>query len=174
MDSKGNVFVGQINKYTKEHYVFKFSSKGTILEVIPTAVAAYDLQIRSNNSLYFINNKKYYSSAVPKPEKPVNDGFKEMTQKLNTPIDKMWDVTYSLAIDITTIREKNIYVTDAKGTITPVLYVIDRSRSDSKVSIIPVKDYTKGETYTLWIKDIKAEDGKILKENVKMKFTIVK
>lgn len=178
VDSKGNVFVGQSNGTVNQHYIFKFDALGKKLGIAQIPASANSLRIRKDDSLYFINDRNYYSSEIIQNETPVKppvgDGFTEWEHKKNTSSDKMWDVTYNLAIDVKTIHEKNIYVTDATGNVTPMLYVIDRSRSDSKVSIIPVKDYKKGETYTLWIKDIKAEGGKLQKENIKMSFTIAK
>lgn len=178
VDAKGNIHVGQSNTSVGQHYLFTFTAEGQKKDIARIQASAYDLSIRPDNSLYFIRDNNYYTSEAPVPEKPVsppaNDGFTEWEHKKNTPLDKIWDVTYNLAIDVTTIREKNIYITDSTGKVVPALYIIDRSRNDSKLSIMPVSDYTKGETYTLWIKNVKSEDGKVLKENVKMKFTIMK
>ncbi len=53
-----------------------------------------------------------------------------------------------------------------------MFYYQECQNIDKKIYIVPVRDYTRGEIYTLWIKDLKAEDGTVLKKNVKMEFTI--
>ena len=54
-----------------------------------------------------------------------------------------------------------------------MLYIIDRTINEvSKVTIAPIHDFNKGETYTLWIKDVKGTNEKVIRQNVKMAFTI--
>lgn len=100
------------------------------------------------------------------------DVFTEWDPVFNVPVDKTWNVTFNLPLDISTIKEHNIYVTDKNNTIIPMLYY-QGSQSDKNIYIIPVKNYNKGETYTLWIKDLKAQNGQILKKNIKMNFTTI-
>lgn len=99
---------------------------------------------------------------------PSEGDFKVWEPKFNVPVKKPWNVEFSLPVDIATILEKNIYVTDSKGNIFPMLYIV----AHNKVTLGPARDYEKGETYTLWIKDIKGTNGKVIKENIKMQFTI--
>ena len=103
----------------------------------------------------------------------VNEGFTSWDAAFDEPVNKSWDVEFSLPIDISTIIEKNIYVTNHKNEIVPVLYAIDRTKESSKVTVFPAKDYNPGETYTLWIKNIKSEKGEVQKEFVKKEFTIM-
>lgn len=55
-----------------------------------------------------------------------------------------------------------------EGNVIPVFYDID----GSKVIATPNSNYNQGETYTLWIKDVKGLNGEVLTQNVKMEFTI--
>lgn len=91
--------------------------------------------------------------------------------KNNVSKTKTWEVEFTNSIDISTIKEKNIYVTDSKGTIIPMFYYCTQSNGNI-ISIIPIKEYTSGETYTLWIKNIKSSDGTILRKYIKMDFSI--
>ncbi|WP_227938701.1 Ig-like domain-containing protein [Alkalihalobacillus deserti] len=100
------------------------------------------------------------------------DDFEQWEPNFDVEVNKTWQVEYNLSLDISTIIQKNIYITDEEGNILPMLYIIDRTKNNSIVQLAPVKDYEQGNTYTMWIKDIKAENGSILNENVKMEFTI--
>ncbi|KOF56883.1 hypothetical protein AGR56_09645 [Clostridium sp. DMHC 10] len=100
-----------------------------------------------------------------------NTDYKVLDTKYDQPVDKVLDVNFSTKIDISTVKEKNIYVTDSQNNILPMFYYCNQG-SENRISIIPVKDYVSGQAYTLWIKDIKSADGKTLSQNVKMNFTI--
>lgn len=86
--------------------------------------------------------------------------------------DKVWTVEFNKVLALETIKEKNIYVTDQNDQIMPMFYYQKQQDIDKIIYIVPVKDYQSGGTYTLWIKDLKAEDGSILNKNVKMEFRI--
>ena len=109
-------------------------------------------------------------SNIPDP----SNEFVEWESKENVEIDKSWDVKFNVPVDTKTINQKNIYVTDENGKILPLLYIIDRSRDSTTITLTPVENYKNGNTYTLWIKDVLSEDGKVLKQNTKMKFIIKK
>ncbi|QSS99702.1 hypothetical protein IMZ31_16805 [Pontibacillus sp. ALD_SL1] len=98
--------------------------------------------------------------------------FKVWNSQYNVSPEKVWAVEYNIPIDISTITDKNMFITNEHGEIISALYIIDRSRDSSKISMKAIESYNKGENYTLWIKDIKGENGKVLKENVKMDFFI--
>lgn len=88
------------------------------------------------------------------------------------PIDKVWMLTVHLDLDLDSIREKNLFITDASGVIHPIFYLVDQDVSGSQVRLLPARDYRPGETYTLWIKDIKANNGKSLSQWTLMDFSI--
>ena len=106
-------------------------------------------------------------------QKPVEPDFKVWDSKSNVPVDKKWDVTFNDLLDAKTKINQNIYITNSNNERIATTYIIDRSGDkNSVVKVIPLNNYTKGETYTLWIKDIKNSKGEPLKENVKMEFTV--
>ena len=90
----------------------------------------------------------------------------------NVAKNKAWTVSFDLDLDLSTVREKNIFVSHSSGGLHPVLYVVDRDKGTSSVQLVPARDYRPGETYTLWIKDVKAKNGKTLSQWTLMDFTI--
>mgnify|MGYP003418879108 FL=1 len=59
-----------------------------------------------------------------------------------------------------------MYVLNEKVAVT---YTVDKT----KVKVQPVKNYTSGETYTLWVKDVKSTTGKTIGKYEMLKFTII-
>lgn len=99
--------------------------------------------------------------------------FTEVEPKENVEKDKNWTVTFSTSVNFNTIKEKNIYVADETGSVVPMLYYVEKGQQ-SKVTLIPVKSYKAGGSYTLWIKDVKSATGSSIKEFSKMNFVIAK
>ena len=97
--------------------------------------------------------------------------FKELDPKKDIVNDKIWTVKFSAPVDIMTIKENNIYVTDATGEIVPMLYYVEKGK-ESTVQMIPVKAYQSKQTYTLWVKDVNSSTGTPIKQYTKMDFTI--
>ncbi|WMJ79321.1 Ig-like domain-containing protein [Clostridium sp. MB40-C1] len=124
---------------------------------------------------YFENDLDYSIKVIGDSSSPTIDteGFKSKPTQTNVSPNKTWEINFSGALDIKTITEKNIYVLDSNKSIVPMLYVLDTVKNN-KISVTPVKDYNRGETYTLYIKDLKSTSGKILKERTKMDFVIQK
>ena len=91
--------------------------------------------------------------------------------KYNIEPDKIWTIEFNKILDIDTIKESNVYVTNENGHIVPIRYQFPQN-TDKTICVEPVDDYISGRTYTLWIRDLKAESGSILNKNVKMEFTI--
>ena len=90
----------------------------------------------------------------------------------HVPLDKVWTLTVHLDLDLDSIREKNLFITDSSGVIHPISYLVDQEVGSSQVRLLPARDYRPGETYTLWIKDIKADNGKSLSQWTLMDFSI--
>ena len=86
--------------------------------------------------------------------------------------DKKWTITFSKAVDRTTVTSDTLYVTSAIGKKQQMS--VTYSESDHKVHIAaPTNGYTKGETYTLHISDaIQNVDGTTLKSSITKQFTI--
>lgn len=102
----------------------------------------------------------------------VNDGnFHEFPHKLNVQANKKWAVKFNAAVDLKTVLNDNIYVTDEQGNEVSVYH----SPIDNEtIQVIPDHNYKAGETYTIWVKDIESSKGKTLNQSTKMKFTIRK
>lgn len=97
--------------------------------------------------------------------------YQVLPKQTNVPADKTWEVTFSIPVGIQTVKEKNIFVTDEAGNVVPLLYYVENGKG-SKVDLIPVKDYVSGDNYTLWVKEVKSENGQSLKQYTKMDFQI--
>lgn len=98
--------------------------------------------------------------------------YRKMESKYNVTLTKDWAVEFNLDLDLTTIAERNIFITNSQGKIHPLLYVVDRTDDLSIIKLIPARNYTYKEKYTLWIKDIKSKNGNTLAEWTLMDFTI--
>lgn len=85
--------------------------------------------------------------------------------------DKTWTVEFSANVNAQTIKEQNMYVTNAQDEIVPMLYYVEQN-NQKNVQLMPVKPYTSGETYTLWIKDVKSASNTSLEKFTKKQFTI--
>ena len=99
------------------------------------------------------------------------DNIREMEAKTQVSLDKSWDISFNLPINMNTINEENIYIVDKNNNIFPTTVL--ETEDDSMIKLIPLKEYTPGETYTIWIKDVKSRDDRVLKQRTKMDFTIV-
>ena len=97
--------------------------------------------------------------------------FKILEKQLNVPVDKVWDVKFNMNVDKNTIKEKNIYITDAAGNILPMFYYSEKGQ-ETNIKLMPVKSYKSGETYTIWIKELESTSGVKLKQYTKMEFQI--
>lgn len=98
--------------------------------------------------------------------------YSVLESKKNVSINKDWKVEFNLDLDVNTIIERNVFITDTDGNIHPALYLVDRDEGLSIIRLIPSREYIRGETYTLWIKDIKSKSGSNLAKWVLMDFTI--
>lgn len=106
----------------------------------------------------------------------VDDGFKAWEPQTNVALNKEFTIKFNMDIDISTILQKNIYITDSNGNNVPLMYIIDRGTNlqTSQVTIAPVGSYRVNSNYTLYIKDITSKSGQKLAYNTKMKFTTTK
>jgi len=85
---------------------------------------------------------------------------------------KNWLVKFNEELDFSTINNKNIYITNSYGNIHPVSYANNESNSLNTVQLTPQSAYTRGETYTIWIKNLKSASGKFLARWTLMDFTV--
>jgi len=83
--------------------------------------------------------------------------------------DKVLHVNLNGKIDTATVTEDNVYVLDSKGNKVDVTLKSD----GSKLTITPVKYYTLGETYTLYItQNVHYKNGEAIENARKYQFTI--
>lgn len=100
----------------------------------------------------------------------VLDGnFKELPHKLNVNANKKWKINFSAAVDLSTVVDNNIYITDEQGNKISAYH---STINDKTIQIIPDENFDAGKTYTVWVKDLKSTSGKTLQQNTKMKFTV--
>ncbi|WP_153730416.1 S8 family peptidase [Sporosarcina obsidiansis] len=97
--------------------------------------------------------------------------YKIWPTKKDVADEHVWKITYNRPVDPESVIEENFYLTDSIGNSYPVLpeWVEDNQR---EVRVRALYPYQEGETYTLWIEDIRSSGGAYLKENVQMDFTV--
>jgi len=108
---------------------------------------------------------------IVKPEPILADYFGPNITNLT---NKSWIVTFNKSINPVSVNDKNIYITDEDGQKIPDIV----TKLDVKQIFANYDNkelWEVGKTYYLIItKDILAEDGGVLVDPVKMKFTIQK
>lgn len=97
--------------------------------------------------------------------------YKIWPTKKNISDDHVWKITYNRPVDPDSVIEENFYLTDSIGYSYPVILELSGS-NQNEVQVRTLYPYWEGETYTLWIEDIRSSSGVYLKENVKMDFTV--
>lgn len=110
-------------------------------------------------------------------EAPVKkDNFKTLKSLTGVNVDHAFTYTFDVDVTNSTFTKKNIYVTDSKGKNVPLLFVkeYDAKTKKSIVAIVPVDNYAKNSTYTLYVKDVIGKNGKTLKQYNKVTFTTKK
>lgn len=96
--------------------------------------------------------------------------YKTLKAKFNQPVNKTWDVKFNATVDRNTVIANNIYITDDVGEKVQATLSIE----GDVVGLVPNKPYTRGKTYTVWVKDVKSSTDKAINQYTKMDFTIVK
>ncbi|ARK25362.1 hypothetical protein SporoP37_12320 [Sporosarcina sp. P37] len=100
--------------------------------------------------------------------------YKTWPAKKNIPQDKVWKIKFNHAVDTASVNDATVYITSGYGYRMPTVANLAKDEN-GKNTIVEVWTYDLfelGGTYTLWIEDLRNADGKYLKENVKMEFTI--
>lgn len=148
------------------------------------AIAASDVKWTTSNAniIRFVTGKLNAVSAGEATVTATYDGM-SATQKIvvrdyieHEPVngveaDKTWTVEFNQPVNVQTIKEKNIYITNEQDDIVPVLYYVEQQNAKN-VQLIPVKRYESGKTYTLWIKNVQSSANVELDQFVKKSFTI--
>lgn len=148
------------------------------------AIAASDVKWTTSNAniIRFVTGKLNAVSAGEATVTATYDGM-SATQKIvvrdyieHEPVngveaDKTWTVEFNQPVNVQTIKEKNIYITNEQDEIVPVLYYVEQQNAKN-VQLIPAKRYESGKTYTLWIKNVQSSANVELDQFVKKSFTI--
>jgi uncharacterized repeat protein (TIGR02543 family) len=117
---------------------------------------------QTNNGASVINNAKEYGVIGETSE------GKDIVESIIR--DKAIEVIFNYALKESTVTNNNVYVLNSKGNKVEVTVKYDAQ--NKKLIVTPVKDYTVGEKYTLYIKEIASAEDKKLEQAVKYSFGI--
>jgi len=93
----------------------------------------------------------------------------EWQSKSNVEVSKTWKISFNQALDKNTLNKNNLKVIKADD-LTEVDIII-KYDNNKTVEIMPINDYNSDTEYYLYInKDIQSEDGKSIKQPIRMKF----
>ncbi len=101
--------------------------------------------------------------------------YQRMGVFLNVPRDKTWTIQLNRNLDINSVSDATIFVTDENNrqhpmqSRAPLYYLFGRT---SSIVIEPGIPYLKGMGYTLWIKDLVSEEGERLSGKYLIDFTV--
>lgn len=99
------------------------------------------------------------------------NSYKTWEPKTNVPTDKAWTIRFSLPLDPASLNEENLFMTKADDP-SKILPATFRLGDDKKTILIHAKEpFQMNTDYHLFIRGLRAESGKLLKENIQMKFT---
>ncbi len=124
-----------------------------------------------NGELFAFSMKDQFISPIRSMEAAPPSEWKPTIQRVEA--NKIWHVTFNARIDLESLRNNPIRVTDSGGYPVAVNSVI--SNHGRTVDIVPIVPYDRGEIYTLWVdKELKGNTIKkeYLKKAVKLTFQI--
>jgi hypothetical protein len=97
--------------------------------------------------------------------------WKEWPEKTNVPVDKVWTISFNQGIEKMSINNDNVYITSSADQVVKLPATITLAE-DKKITIDANSDYQPGQKYILFISNIRSTEGTILKDPIKMPFTI--
>lgn len=92
--------------------------------------------------------------------------------RFNVEKNKAWKITFNQPFSSQLDVSDNIFVIDRHGNSIGQTFIFSTEGNTTTLSIKPNTDYTPGDTYTLYIKNIVGENGQVLQQFTKMDFTI--
>ncbi|SOB90739.1 WD domain G-beta repeat uncharacterized protein [Ureibacillus xyleni] len=122
------------------------------------------IAIKDGTSTVTVDNGTFKTSI-----KVYVNNFKELEKKINQAPNRTWVVKFNAPVDISSVNKTNVYVTNKNKEIVEVNYSL---KSSSEVQLTPKQNYTSGETYTIWVKEIKSKSNQTIKQFTKMDFQI--
>jgi len=96
--------------------------------------------------------------------------FTNMESKQGIEQDHKWTITFATDVHEDSINKENIYVlNDQQQNVSSEQYEVNGNR----VKVHPPEgNYESGTSYTLYVKEVKALEGKVMKQPVQVRFTI--
>ncbi len=122
------------------------------------------IAIKEGTSTITVDNGTFKTSL-----KVYVNNFKELEKKINQAPNKIWVVKFNAPVDIFSVNKTNVYVTDTNKEFVEVNYSL---KSSNEVQITPKQYYKSGETYTIWVKEVKSKSNQTIKQYTKMDFQI--
>ncbi len=120
-----------------------------------------------------IQPNRVYFQYVLETDAPVQGDWRELPAKNLQPADKVWRINFSKEVDATSVHSQNVYVISESGIMVNVSVKVDPSNAKTVLVQPPSSGYEFGKSYTVYVQNIKEKGtSKLIKENVKMKFTI--
>lgn len=99
-------------------------------------------------------------------------GFIIWQPALDVESNHQWTISFNRAVDPGSIDEDSVYITDRQGNIKPSTCMVDSERDGSVIKVSPGDTYDAGQQYTLWVRDLRDKNARLLGHGVKMDFTI--
>lgn len=110
---------------------------------------------------------------ISPPDLPIESPYREWEAKREVPLDKEWTVRFNRSIDERGLTGENVFILRADQTGTKIETELKLAEDGRSIQIRPLAPYQRGTKYFLIIQKIKAEDEKLLKENILMLFETV-
>ena len=146
----GSAVVQEDGTYTIE---IEPQEAGTILSVTATDKAGNVSEVTS----------------VTVVDKTSPENYQIWEPKESVPVDKVWTIKFNQELDKRFING-NFFIKDTNGNFVSVNTIL---KDNKTITVKPLTQYLKGETYTLYItEDVRSKNNIPLKESVVMKFTI--
>ncbi|SOB90781.1 WD40 repeat protein [Ureibacillus xyleni] len=101
----------------------------------------------------------------------VETSWKDWGKKDNVPKNKTWTVSFNQPIDVDSITADNVYIVDSYDQKMAVSFTISNEGKELIIEA-PTYDYTPYETYTLYIENVQSQNQQVIKEPIKMDFTV--
>ncbi|QSS98772.1 transglycosylase SLT domain-containing protein [Pontibacillus sp. ALD_SL1] len=115
-----------------------------------------------------VNFSGFMASSNLRPIETLPSGFGEENPREDVAIDKTWEIEMNTSIDSSTVHPRNVYMVREDGMGIRA----DISLDGNFITVKPQQDYMPGQTYTLYIKDLKSTRGIEMESKVSMTFQV--
>ncbi|MDO4721030.1 MAG: choice-of-anchor D domain-containing protein [Peptostreptococcaceae bacterium] len=132
-------------------------------EGLPAGIYEENFTLKTNRSSA---DKQFIVRLTVKENKYV-----EWEEKVDVPLDKVWTIRLNRELDAKSLSSENISIMDEKNLPLPIKLSLGENLRT--ILVYPEKDFDPNSTYQLSIRALLSADGKVLKDNIRMKFTTV-